>query len=299
MHSAFALNSFDSFTIQPDSDDEYDFSISAQSGVLHGMTGEYVYNYAGKLSELDWDLKSIYYVGASAGIRINRQWQVTAGCWMGINSKLGNMQDYDWMNGSGAPNTHYSKHDCVLKQFRFMDVAVGRKYDFPRGIHLTPVFGIGDIYLKMDARDGYTVYPRLYVRENISGVGIRYIQHYIIPYVGASVAVEPIEHLALNGFFIATPLTMCETTDSHYLRNLKFYDSFYFIWYFSAGIGVSYRFYDSFLLGITGGYTLIPESRGDDYDVNTATGVRSPTYKNAAGISLDLFELRLSLSYQW
>ena len=87
-------------TVNPD--DEIVFSVSPLTAYKNGMLGEYVYvkdvnNQEQKLSELDWEIKNLFLIGADFSVGFEK-FIIDLNVLFGIKNQNGKMQDSDWLN---------------------------------------------------------------------------------------------------------------------------------------------------------------------------------------------------------
>ncbi len=278
-------------------------SLSLHTGFLYGAIGEYVYNGKYKLSELNWDVKPLFYIGNAVNVCLNNGFIAGFGYWSGLNKDMDSMEDIDW-NYSGI-KTSKSVHDCILMTARFFDAYAGYSFAIKTSHNLSIQLGYKYQQIILEARDGYKdAYAESlpgYTHMKISGVFVQYEQKCNIPYIGMSWRFQFFKRFYSQLFGIYGPYIFCDVIDSHISNNLTFYDSFKGGNYISAGALFGWEINPFCLLSLCGSYTKILRFRGDTYSVETASGTRSMTYNNGAAMSLNAWEMELAfgISIEW
>ena len=136
-------------------------SVDAKANIslLNGSISEYAFDSASHntddvLSRLDWDVKNVPIVSASVDLTLFKYAYFNLGAGFGFPSTpSGNMQDYDWLNGTEL--TNYSIHDNFLNSYRNIFVKIGYNFYLPLKITITPFVAYNYEYLGFDSFDGY------------------------------------------------------------------------------------------------------------------------------------------------
>lgn len=66
----------------------------------------------------------------------------------------------------------------------------------------------------------------------------------------------------------------------------------------STGLKTQYSVYENLFVSLSLSFTIIPETSGDDYYINTNTGERSETFSNSAGMKLSFYEIGISAGFR-
>lgn len=268
-------------------------AISMHTGFLYGSIGEYVYSGSREVSELNWDIKPLLYTGPAFSINYNNL-IFSLGYWISLNPDAGIITDTD-RDESGAIS-RVSRHDCVITPSKFFDARAGYSLSFAERQRLGLYLGYNFKQIKLEAKEGYVLNPSTGERYSADGLFIEYEQSYHIPYIAASWQFNFIRNLSVYATLIFSPLVFCNATDNHVTREIEFHDHIEFGRYYALYAGTGWKIGSACTLDLSGGYSEVLKTRGDTYYVNTRTGENSGTYKNAAGISLQTWELRLSAS---
>ncbi len=271
-------------------------ALSLDAGRESGKVLEKAYSSGGSLiSQLDWDIKPLYYAGTQIKIRLAQRLCLNGGLWSGINAKTGSMEDRDW--SLYGTETNYSKHDAYLDSARFMDVNAGYTF-YHDDISLTPLVGYATMRLKWHARDGYLEYPPGSAPESVWGTVISYRQEYSFPYAGLHAGYRPWRPFSVSAALFLSSYVYCQAVDNHYRRNLDFYDTMRDGRYLFLHLRGGWDINAGLTLSLSLSYTAIYDLRGDSYSVNTSTGAASTVVKGGAGAFYETWGLGLSLSHR-
>lgn len=268
-------------------------TVSLLSGLKRGTVYEYVFSGDDKVSELAWQLHNLYYVGVNADCLIAEKFYFFANFETGVNRDLGYIEDSDWVDASNNPvdyKTCYSKHSCVLEYATFFDFAAGYRITTASELAFIPMLGLNYTDIKMSAYDGYFYYMYSVPNRGVfCGEVMSYRQKYLVPKTGLKLQDEyrdfKFEAWGFIGF-----LGYCEDIDNHYLRNLDFYGTMYFVQSYEAGISISYSLFSWLELKVYTSFYIVPLARGSLYSENTISGVKSKKYKDAEGIGMSLWD---------
>lgn len=221
----------------------FSFSIEPLFGVKIGQVDEYVFlnncDYADdKLSELNWEIKPEYYVGAKLSGEIYNIF-VESSFFAGIPSKTGKMFDSDWFNVqySGLEDyqykTTYSESDNYLKKDFSFEIKVGYDFNFPeiKKIKINAKLFADFQYknIKFDGKNGTQWYPKFLGNyypewsdsENVSinymyGIPISYERWTYITWLGFDANVDFGKHFSASAGFKVSPYLYSESLDNHY-----------------------------------------------------------------------------------
>lgn len=150
-------------TVTPD--DEIVFSVSPVTAYKNGMLGEYVYvkdvnNQEQKLSELDWEIKNLFLIGADFSVGF-KNFIIDLNVLFGIKNQNGKMQDSDWLNYlteydfiDPLVKTNYSISSLELKNNINADLTLFYKFYDDEQFCLLPYFAINIDYIDFSAYGG-------------------------------------------------------------------------------------------------------------------------------------------------
>lgn len=192
----------------------------------------------------------------------------------GIRSAIpvqsGNIEDYDFLLPGSDLSSQYSQHKAYLDKHFDISAEAGYTIRPPYYASLS-LFG-GFLYrnYKWSAVDGFLQYPDAGAwtgnepRQNITGPVISYEQAVFIPFIGVEIIESFFVRWGLSFKALYYPYIFAETIDTHFLRDLKFYDTL------KGGRGGSFAVSILFspdkekktTLFLTGGYELIRELSG-------------------------------------
>ena len=248
-------------------------SVDAKANIslLNGSISEYVFTPASHntddvLSRLDWDVKNVPIVSASIDLTLFKYAYFNLGAGFGFPStSSGNMQDYDWLNGTEL--TNYSIHDNFLNSYRNIFVKIGYNFCLPLKITITPFVAYNYEYLGFDGFDGY----RKYKKENwqkieLSGLVISYFQETNAFLVGVKLISPVLFNLKIDGEFLISPYTTnINALDKHYMRQLHYIDLMPWSYQLQSSLNLSYSIQKHHKIFVQGFLQYIPVSKGNDY----------------------------------
>ena len=256
------------------------FSLGTSTSFLNGTAHERVFEYvergAGlpaarlKLSELEWDLKSLFFQSFQGTFMVMSRFRLNGEVWIAFNEGNGGMVDRDWLftdtfldqwaNNQGLINdenwTDQSIHDNVpVESASMADINIEVRALSFGGVSLSGMAGYKRSYWEWLASGGTYIYSSSYATspdpprdlagtfpDNESGIG--YNQTYNIPYIGARLeAVTGIFHLSAYGewsFWVRA-----EDEDLHYQRagdGIVFSGEFSDGEYFGGGVAGTVNF---------------------------------------------------------
>jgi len=288
----------------------YSFSFGTQFGFAHGQAFEIVYPVPGDtkgelLSELIWDMKPIFYLGAQfdferVDIMSAHGFFTSLSAKFGIPSDSGVMEDRDWMSKENDSLTHFSSSTNKTKEFILMDLYVGASFPIKSILYIKPFFSGSWMHFSFTARDGYHEYPPGYVtptgKGTFSGNIISYQQDWLFLATGFFIGTKILYPFSFDISFQISPLTFCATTDDHILRNIIFKDFTGFGLFLEPGVSVSFAI-EKIELSLDFVYRYIGRTRGVSYVNEDNEGYRSSINDAGAGLSvIDLsFFVRLSI----
>lgn len=269
----------------PDSDKTfpYTFSVAASGGFLYGQSEEIVYkapNSDAYLSQLLWDMKPLWYAGASLNFsQINPMEKL--GFFMdlslkfGIPSKTGTMEDRDW-TADDEHLTNFSSHDNYTRGAFILDFSAGLSVPIVSKLLINLYLGFSYMNFSWDSHDGYIEYETgNWEKIPFYGPAISYSQQWRIFLLGIQLNI-PFKPFAIALSFqgSAGPFIYCADQDEHFSRNLQFRD------YSSGGV----------LLEPKGAFTFSLHPKADlslHIGGRYISGVRGITKERKTGLSSD------------
>jgi outer membrane protease len=144
---------------------DFHLEISQFFGLQDGMQNEFVYQFSEnensykKLSQLDWEMKKLFYLGG----KIDFQYKNFSFNFLGagfLPKKSGIMTDSDWIGivSGFSEQTHLSKSENELSKGFFLDTSAGCRLDFSDFFSIKANFGFEYNYYFFKASDGYGWY---------------------------------------------------------------------------------------------------------------------------------------------
>lgn len=292
------------------------FTIEPSFGYLYGQAREIVFDNSGSstqsqssfngyyLSELIWDLSSLYYAGISASLNFKNRIYINAGIWTSINSGDGYMNDYDWVSGvplhdrDGRTDlSHWSLSSVEIVDSLIIDINIA--YDFLPVISWDFSILVGYKNLYWDWND--TILDSFH--EGVADVltvgsdGIDYKLNLSVPYFGLGGGWMPNGGFYLKGSFIYSPFVDGDAHDHHY-RKAHFYDSISFGHYLSGSLKTGYKFPKIFSLFIQLSGQYLFEARGDT-QIYSETGEYDRSIYGGAGIQYQALSVSLNAAFSF
>lgn len=265
---------------------------AADTGLLYGKIQEYVYSSGKDISRLDWEIMPLIYTGFSLCAAYGN-YSLAFGLWSGINYNAGNIEDFDWENGDSTL-THYSKHDSILEKALFTDINLSYIDKYSGRFSIIYRAGFTTSTVKMAAVNGYLEYPPGSEKVDLYGTGITYEQALYAPYAGLGIDLPLTGKVSVSANVNFSIFAWCASVDNHLNRNLIFYDNVYSAIFLHAETSITYTLIENIRLRLAAAYTLLPETKGSSYAVNTLSGTRSAVYENSAGTSLAAMQIKIS-----
>ena len=263
-------------------------SVDAKANIslLNGSISRYVFdpdshNTDDVLSRLDWDVKNVPIVSASVDLTLFKYAYFNLGAGFGFPSTpSGNMQDYDWLNGTEL--TNYSIHDNFLNSYRNIFVKIGYNFYLPLKITITPFVAYNYEYLGFDGLDGYWECKILdfYKKVEFSGSVISYFQETNAFLVGIKLISPVLFNLKIDGEFLISPYTSnINALDKHHSTKSHYMDLMPWSYQLQSSLNLSYSIQKHHKIFVQGFLQYIPVSKGNDYFRETdENGNYTPTY---------------------
>ena len=283
------------------------FSISPLFGVKYGHADEIVFKFQGQdqyLSHLIWDLKPLVYVGFGAELApsFGRSGFFTAfSLKYGLpRLRTGFIENRDWNDIRHNDLTHFSKHDAFSRGAFLADISAGYSWHLADSFSVNAFLEFSYKHLSWDGRDGFFQYaeeiaPRQYgpwhdgiPKTRLFGRVISYSQNWFILSPGLSMRWNINRLFSLAGFISYSPLIFCIAKDTHWLRDITFYDYVRFGRHLKWGgvlVFTGARYHDFFL---NFSHRRISGSRGD---TRVVQGNAVSRYFDSAGAAYSAFDL--------
>lgn len=324
----FVISSFFLVCVSLYADKKISFTVTPDFGVVNGQINEFVYyvpdieesnthsNEIRKLSELNWDVYWVPYLGTNFTIDIDTGMYFDFGFKFGMPRASYAMVDRDWVNCEKFPDqnwlTNYSIHQNYLDFYYDLDFAIGQKFNLIPGIEIkTELFGSNNNFA-FSAEKGWGLYgenwrPRQRNNEILVGpaesgeditwksVVISYKQNRVFAGLGLEVEKTFNFGLALC-LFGKVRFAYVQAEDYHYNTTTDYLDKPYGFGGILAGGNVSYRFNEKHKISLKGTYDWLPLILGPDY-ANEYGDFWSTDSQYLGGASSTLYSVSLSYTF--
>jgi len=298
--------------------------LTPQFEIANGKITEYVFdplckNTDNKLSELDWNLKTIALFNINADFDVIRYISVGLSGTFGVPQRSDFMQDSDWensitedwLNDDPKERTAFSEHINHLDKYIDFKASLGGNIYLPLEIKLSPHAGYKYEYIKMSGSKGYGEYKQaanLTSKKNWEkdweGTIISYEQEINSFFLGLSVKSNTIPRTSINlNFDISPMLNSLNAIDSHYTRYIIFWDAFKNVVMIESKGSLQYCFSKNHSAGISGRLEYIPISKGNtslkymDKKGNPKGDSWIPSTPNGGGTERFIWSLGLNYSF--
>jgi len=255
---------------------------------------EIVFDADNRISHLIWESQAPS-VSATLGAETSGNWTVAlSGTFAGMGNS--SMEDYDWLSPF-APSydfddwTDRSIHpDTRLDHYFTGDIALGRNVDLVGGRSINLHAGVKYTDVKWTAYGGSYTYSNQGYRD-ASGTfsdgerGITFQQRYPGAFVGADFGARQ-GRWGFSGQLRGGAALRPSDTDHHWMRNLRFEDSYDAIPFATASARLDYAMTGTLDLFLTGTYEHYFETKGDAELYDIPSGIGFATYKDGAGMAL-------------
>jgi len=277
-------------------------------GIKNGAVGEYVYSNDTKLSELDWDIKDIWYAGMNSTVTYKR-FNFLFGIQGAFAKASGDISDSDWKNLNDT-KTNYSISDNSIKNDITVQFEISFDFRPVSFLIIRPAAGFDYEHRKFQADNGtawygnktngvYSAYDSTdRTVKTFTSTVITYEQQYYIYWLGATISCEPFRNLHFSALGAVSPYFSTESVDHHVLTGYYFKDepegSFSA---FKAAFSVSYDITPKLSFCLTCYTAQSKIIRGSTYYKTSANG----TYikdSAEAGASFKYYGASLSVKFQ-
>jgi len=297
------------------------FKLDIKTGFLYGTAYELIYDKNGNskyTSELQWDIKPLLYTGLTVEYAPKVPYRDIGfygalGIKLGFPMKTGAMEDRDWLTPASIPGsmTLFSSHDNKTKAAIIADLEPGISLPIIFNFSVRLYLGISYMYFRFEGWNGYTQYgvnnhtPTLispYVpwdsswsKTKIRGLGIDYVQHWIILKPGIDFLWNT-DYFSARLGVSASPMVGCYAFDNHYMRDPPFqaiFDLFSSL-YIEPRADFLYIINKRFNIGLSFSYRHIREAKGNiEQDEYYPSRTSTSKYKNIGGASYKAFSTEL------
>jgi hypothetical protein len=302
-----------------------DWNLSAEPlfGVRYGTLGEYVYtpdtngDYA-KLSELDWDMKPLWYYGG----KISFGWRGVSisGYAEGfIPAGAGSMYDSDWqnitINSDADTKTNYSISENTLISSYKLGADASYTFYLDKYVSVQAIAAVDYMYTNMEARNGYGWYADKDTLDSSVGysydssnavyypsgnlLGIDYTREDMLTWIGITSIITPVRQFTVTLSFFVSPYTYIQSTDHHYGKGYYIDIMSGFCTAYKFETSGAYNLTKNILLQLTVSWLFSGIIKGDDYFSTSQTGSWTKVSDIISGADLNCFETSLALRYSF
>ncbi|WP_276118644.1 omptin family outer membrane protease [Pararhizobium qamdonense] len=265
-------------------------SMTFDAGLANIYAEESVFSGGRKISRLDWESKGVTVLRGALSIEVLPDWAIRAEGKTGMNGD-GHMTDYDWLapnaaNSSDNGWSHRSIHDDTrLDHYYSGSIELNRTFVNDNGRFLSA--GIGGRYtdVQWTAYGGSFIYsvfnPRDFSGNFQDGErGITYRQQMPSLY-GNLRGSQNYGDWTLSGGVEAGALIKAKAPDDHWMRNLRFTDTFDLGFTYGATTAVAYNLTQNISFYASGAVEVTNFGTGDTNLRDTVTGASANMSKSA------------------
>lgn len=302
-------------------------SLTPDFGMLLGTINEFVYyvpNPEGvsskdaeirKLSELNWDVNCIPYLGARADLEIDTGMFLNCGFQVGLTKRSGVMEDRDWTNCVNYPDknwlTNYSIHQNYLESYYNMDFVMGQKFSFSYGLEIKPELFLSNNSFSFETEKGWGLYGENWRRakygekvgpaesgEKITWKSkvITYKQNRV--FCGIGLGIEKSFDFGLSlSVFGKTRFAYVVADDFHVNTSTKYRDKPYGFGGILAGGSIDYSFNRKHQISLKGSYDWLPLILGIDSFADKNSDEWTTSSDCLGGASSTLYSASLSYTF--
>ena len=297
----------------------YAFTLGTLTGILWGQGDEIVYhgstprNSNPFMSRLLWDFKPLVFFGlqlefSPAYPRNRKGFYGSFTGKMGLPTKTGNIDDFDWLSFTGDYLTNFSRHDASSKISLLLNLTLGYSWVINNVFWVKPYGEFTYSRFSWKSVDGYVQYGSNNPGGNIfipwqsdfpkipySGPAIDYVQNWFTFAPGFAAGFYLLNFFSLEFFFTLSPLNYGKCVDDHLAAgNIStFTDFLYGGWYIHHG--AVFRFDLTKRLGFTFSASLLmlKETHGDNYKTVSGINFKNP---GIAGGGYSFADLSISVN---
>ncbi len=312
-------------------DSDFYLEVEPLFGLKNGLVDEYVFLknpiYSDdKLSELNWDVKNEFVVGANFKA-VYKLFYLQTSLIAGIPAKSGLMKDSDWRNNDPTEvsatsgydyKTHYSESDNNIDYDFSSGINFGAIFSFfdERAVHLslTPFFGFEYQIFKFTATDGTAWYGNIlsegYWAEwndisnrtvgTFSGDVISYKRQNFILWLGGNLEFELPYNFVLGAGIKVSPWVYSESVDNHWLRSEDFLDAVSgFFSIMDLSFSAEYKFTPKTSICLQSEWLCSRLLRGDNYDKSHSADIWEKNPSVEGGAAQKYLNFYISFRYRF
>lgn len=307
--------------------DKISISLTPEFGIINGSVNEYVFfipsgedgtkqlSDVRKLSELDWDVYCIPYLGAQMTLNVDMGMYCNFNFQVGVPKSSKSMVDRDWVNCQKFPEmnwlTNYSRHDNFLDSYYKMDFTVGQRFDFPYGFLLIPEVFVSNDFYSFHGENGWGKYgsnwrghhPDEPVGHSEDGESlffsskvIFYQQNRVFFGLGFEAEKKFDFGLSIN-LFGKFRFAYVRAEDHHINTYTKYLDLPYGFGGVYAGSKIIYKFNKQHSISLGGFYDWLPVIKGEDYSTIENSEIWNIDSSFLGGASSDLFSASINYTF--
>jgi outer membrane protease len=272
-------------------------------GMLYGQSEEIVYPQDTKakyLSQLIWDIKPLFYTGATADFSIlsaKANWGFFFNFILkaGIPGQTGKMEDRDWQSKENDALTDYSIHDNETSQFFWLEGGAGIFIPIKSFSRISLSLNPSYMLFSFSGSGGYGTYSRNNNWERISfdGKVINYTQSWLILAPAISFDCRFLNYFSGGVFFQISPLIWCSDIDEHLTTQTEYRDYMYWGLFLEPRGKIAFSPHERFELSLNWAYRYISGSRGKSYWRSTVGETKFADSGVEAGAGLSLLDTGL------
>lgn len=287
LFSIFIISAIKLFALENFFDDYLALQITPQFEIANGTIKEYVFDPAckntdNKLSELDWNLKTIALFNLHVNFDVIKYVNLGLSGSFAVPQRSDFMQDYDWLNSVGGADglhtdwlnddptekTNFSEHINHLDKYMVFQAYLGGNIYLPLEFKLSPRITYQYEFIRFSSSNGYSKYKsNNFQIKKFEGKVISYEQEInsVLLGLNARVGIIPRTKIDLS-FDISPNLTFLNAIDYHYINQTKygtaFLDSFHNIMMIMSEANAQYSFSKNHSIGVNYKLQFIPGSQG-------------------------------------
>ena len=299
------------------------FDVTPVMGILSGNVNEFVFYIPNtgkkgfpipkrKLSELNWDVFNIPFVGAQISyFDLEKKTCLNLDFQVGVPKSSNNMVDRDWTNCVNFNQynwlTNYSKHQNYLLAYYKWDISMGRKFYLPYGFRINTLLSVSNEYFSFYAENGYGKYGEGWRNGTWNKVGpsengedvswnskvISYEQNRI--FIGLGFDVEKLFDYGLSMALSVKPrFAYVRAEDHHLMTRAKYLDLPYGFGGLCSGVNFQYRINEHHKISLKSSYDWLPVIIGCDYSSVMSSDSWDLEKGFAGGASSNLYSVSLN-----
>ena len=281
------ISGFGSLWSEENNNPYFSFSITPQFEVANGVIKEYVFNddcknIDNKVSQLDWNIKTIALFGLEADFDILRYLSLGLEGRLGVPQRSDFIQDYDWQNSTTTvwkdqdPTelTNFSEHINNLDKYLDFKARLGANIYLPAKITISPYIAYQYEFIRFTGSGGYKTYKEdNWNKVDFTGKIISYEQEKASFLLGLGLYLKCIPKTSIKiDFDISPKTTTVNAIDYHYVKQygsgIAYLDSCKHLFQIESEMTTNYCFTNNHSAGLSARIQYIPLSSGKTYTRN-------------------------------